>query len=191
MSTPAEIKTTYFGLRDFLFYLVPGSVVLLAILFFAGFDFSTIGDYGNLTTSVFGIIFAYCLGHVIYPLTYLVRRWLLHPLVEWLKSDDVAAEDELRFKNRHQRAIENHSLFYTEEISRASSLARFASAMVVPCILLGGGVMYFMSHYSGKHQASLKHLAVPALLLGIVAAAGFGYRYGRYNLRFRRMVMSC
>ena len=32
MSLSVESKTPYFGLRDFLFYLVPGAILLLAIL---------------------------------------------------------------------------------------------------------------------------------------------------------------
>jgi len=64
MSTIPESRTPHFGLRDFLFYLVPGFVVLSALALLAGIDRQTLADFSSLGASITAIILAYVLGQV-------------------------------------------------------------------------------------------------------------------------------
>jgi hypothetical protein len=74
-STDSDLdsRTPHFGLRDFLFYLVPGGVTLAAVL---AFSMETWRDeFTNLGVgaALVGLLGAYFLGQLVYPVTYLLR----------------------------------------------------------------------------------------------------------------------
>ena len=61
------------GLRDFLFYVLPGAVLLLGLLALTGVGPHDLKSYLGVTSSIFGVLGAYLLGQFAYPLSYLAR----------------------------------------------------------------------------------------------------------------------
>ncbi|GEM_PF-5536044 len=182
MSSELESRTPHFGLRDFLFYLVPGGVTLLAAAVVAGVTPADVRDWGGVGGSIVGLFVAYSLGQVLYPLTYVFRRarlfrWRFAPRGSW-------SDEPLEFAHDHLKALEQHPAYYSAVIFRDRSFARFALAMLVPSILLGVAV--------AVRTWSLSPLIrIIALLVGVLAAAGFYLRFRKYDLRYHREVLLC
>lgn len=175
MANTSEYRTPQFGLRDFLFYLVPGGIVLVSILVFFGIEDTKVHEFGELSKSLFTILLAYFLGQVIYPITYPLRK-LFRPSGEWEKIDrDV-------FAKAHMRIIEELPAFYVVLVFRDRSFARFASAMVFPTIALAGS---FTIRLWGPFQI----LAIAVAIIGVISAICFVLRFRHYDRRYRNHIV--
>lgn len=173
MPVVIESKTPHFGLRDFLFYFVPGGVVFLSILLFAGVQPEQIDRFDGVVVSLASMFVSYLLGQIVYPATYRLRR-LVPP-----DRGSSKAPDE--FSGAHLSLIENHTAFYTAVVFRDRSFARFANAMVLPTFLLSVAVATRLWH-------SARGWAVAAVLLGCAFAVGFVLRYQHYEERYRNAI---
>ena len=197
--TPSH-RAGSFNLRDLLLYLIPGGVVLLAILVAAG-DFPyRLNLYPGFAASLLGILIAYFLGHAIYPINYRLWKWIL-PSQECRKETNSESSEEPRrecseeceyFSRAYSRVADKHWDYHISEVSRFRSLARFASAMIVPSVLLllAAGI---------RLMTDFKAIPLPIRIpLGLAVAAcsypcakGFAGRYRRYQLRFMNLVWRC
>jgi hypothetical protein len=147
-----------------LLLFVPGTIVLLSVLVFEQPSPDKVTQYGSLGTSLLGVVIAYFLGHVVYPVNLLLR-----PLFYWGLLDKESDSD---FGRKYLDTIERHASAYEAEVSRYRSLARFCSAMVPPSVMLG---------VAGAFRWQEPWLC---LVVALLAAAGFVWRYRRYHTQF-------
>jgi len=193
MSNHLESKTPYFGQIDFFLYLAPGSIVLLSIILFTGITPAALSEHSNIATSILGIFIAYFLGHAIYPLNYFLRKYLHKKLAT--KSHEL---DEDKYENEFfsegiQNAFLKHPEFCLSQLLRYRSLARFTTAMLFPCIILGFGIAFYVYHVLQESASNLIRvsIAILSVILGFCAALGFSHRYERYWLRIKQIMDSC
>ena len=168
-----EGKTSDIGLRDFLFYLVPGAMVLASVLLFAGTEPAQLQKWSGLGGSFAAVIVAYVLGQMVYPLSYIPRKLF------FTKGRSLSKFDELSIKTI--RAIEEYQSVFVSISFRDRSFARFTLAMVFPTILLGIALFWTLR---------LQHfpLAMLVVALGFAVAAGFIFRAKHYDTRYRRVL---
>ncbi len=168
-----EVRSPHLGLRDFLFYLVPGSIVLMSVLGASGVSATSVGEWGNLGGSLLGVLVSYAVGQAIYPLVYPIRR-IWQPDGEWLAHSE-------EFRDAQIKLITSSAVFYTSVVFRDRSFARFSSAMVIPCLAAGAAAVRLAWNSSAL-------LACVYGALGAFAACGFVYRFRHYDRRYRSFV---
>ena len=176
MTAELESRTPHFGLRDFLFYLIPGGVVLMGIILMIQISEEHLKCLGDIGGAIIGLFLAYTLGQIIYPLTNILRRGLC-PNGHWKKYPH-------KFAKKHMFAIENHPLYYSTVLFRDRSFARFSLAMVCPMLFIGISFFVFLKSIS-------LHWALFSLILAIISAGAFTLRYRRYEKRYRLGVLMC
>ena len=176
MANDFETRTAHFELRDFLFYLVPGGVVLLALLVLCEFDLGRIIGFDGIVLSLVAVFLAYFSGQVVYPLSYPLRQ-LFSPGRTWV-------EDLVTFPDAHKSLIQCNANFYLALVFRDRTLARFAIAMVTPTMFLTVALVLHLA----RRGTPCYCLAI-ALLLGALAAYGFIRRFRHYDHRYRRQVL--
>lgn len=172
-----ESKTPHFGLRDFLFYLVPGGVTLAAFLLVFGSSFIKVEQFGKVSTSIFAILAAYFLGQVMYGATYILRNHLPKDKSWW-------EEDTPIFRDAYMWVIEKHTTYHVAEIFRYRNFARFCLAMVLPTLIVTvAGVIRLWT------------VSVPwcfiVIAVGMFAVYRFIKRYIRYDSEYRQYVQRC
>lgn len=176
MSDNPALPSTNLGLRDILSYLIPGGVVLTGMTGLLGITPDAMKEWGTLWGSIVGLFAAYFLGQMIYPVTYPLRRWFA-PQGEWTGR---AKE----FAQLHFEAVEKYPAYYGTVVFRDRSLARFALAMVCPTTFLTVVLVFRIWDYS-LSQACLVGIT------GLLATAGFVWRYRRYDHRYHARVLLC
>jgi hypothetical protein len=176
MKDELDSRTPQFGLRDFLFYLVPGGITLAAACVAGGVRLTDVKEWGSVGESIVGLLFAYFLGQVMYPVTYPLRTWLA-PKAVWVTPP-------AEFAKLHLQALEQHSGYYVGVIFRDRSFARFALAMVFPTLLFGLSLANRMLPTSKSGARFL-------LAVTIAAAYGFIVRYRKYETRYHLEVLMC
>ncbi len=197
MASKFQSGLPHFGLRDFFFYLLPGAVALGSLELVFKLKTAVAPGLGSIEASAIAVIFAYYLGHVIYPLAYIPRlalrlinvlrmpkdekneekpRWYDGLVSKYRKNREL----EVAFAKDHMLVVEQHPAFYNTVAFRDRSLARFSSGMIFPTLL----VAYALD---GKISASSEEVWAAA----IIAAAGFWCRFLHYNRRYKTEVSRC
>ena len=176
MADVPETKAPNFELRDFLFYVVPGAVVLAAVVLSSGINREAVSSYSEAALAGVAVLSAYVLGHIAYGFTYPLRR-VFGPRVTY------ADEDE-EYKNAYMWMIERHTVFYATEVHRYNSLSQFTAAMVLPILLFG--TVLVVRLWTHTRACSVLVAVITAL-----AAVVFAARYIRYRNVVRDQVMRC
>lgn len=192
MSQSSHYRVDSFNLRDLLLYLIPGGVVLLAFLVVASDFASQLLQKSGFPISLLGILMAYFLGHAIYPINY--RLWkLILPDQDCRKRHGYKCNEDCEcFSRAYSKVADLHWDYHISEVSRFRSLARFASAMIVPSILLSIAVAFRILHDLPSFPRAVPIvLAVVVIVSGLLCAKGFASRYKRYQLRFMNFVLTC
>jgi hypothetical protein len=172
MSDNVETSVVQVGLRDFLFYVVPGATVLLGALGFQGVTLADLPENQDLILSTIALFAAYILGQCTYALSYPVRA--LVKLAEGGGGDD----DDLAFRQKYRQVARTDPAFFAVEVFRYRTMARFCTVMIVPVLLAAVGVL------CGPWPLSVgERWAVAAFAL--VTEANFVVRYRRYWRRYR------
>lgn len=173
MASESDSKVPHFNFRDFLIYVIPGAVLLAALLLLAGVTKQDVKDSSGIAESLLGLLAAYLLGHAAYGPTYPLR-WLLPG---W-------KEETSEWKTDHMWVMESHPTYYYGEIFRYRNLCRMFLALVIPLLLLGAAICY--RSWSGE-----RGWAVVAAVAFSVAAVSSAYRAVRYNRRYLDQVRRC
>ncbi len=174
MSDTVETSVAQVGLRDLLFYVFPGVVILVGISALPGAMPTDLKDYTGVGPSVAGLLIAYAFGQCAYPLAYIIRRGM-----ERLQPIDKTAQG---FRRAYRAAPTIAPVFFAVEIFRYRTMARFCSVMVFPMIFLSLAIVF-----SGwKLPATTKNVTG---VLGALSVVGFLYRYNRYERRYRQAVL--
>lgn len=180
--------TPYFGLRDFLFYLIPGLTTFLSfLLIFTNITLDEFNKYGTIASSILALLISYILGHFIYPLNYILRPVIRSFFSIWdkkLKELDKTLEDSEKFNQDYHYTVTFHNVFFFSEISRNRSLARFSSAMVIPTILLGLAFGY-------RTPIGIDWKDISFGFIGLLGSLGFAFRYKHYYKRYRQYIQTC
>ena len=176
MAAIPESRTPHFGLRDFLFYLVPGFLILLTLALFADIDEATLSKFATIGGSVAAILIAYVIGQINYGCTYPLRR-LIKVQTPWEETDP-------EFQKAYMWLIEKHPGYYTAEVFRYRNFARFSITMVVPSVSFGIAAAVRLRSYAPVW-------AFLAIVLAIVALCVFIVRYRHYTKRFLNQVFHC
>lgn len=211
MKDSADSRAPYFGIRDFLFYLAPGLVVLACVLIVTGTVREWTASSLGIGTALLAVFAAYVLGHVVYPLNYPVRKIIYRkrpcPRESWpAASNGSKAEREAikrycyekcsEFLSSQDDLLNDEASAYHAETARYRILARFASAMVLPSMGLGlVAALYEWSIGTSPDRsvsllAGLDNAGRGALYagLGILVSVGFSIRARRYQNRFIEFV---
>jgi hypothetical protein len=172
----AEVETSVaqVGLRDFLFYVIPGTVILAGILAFEGVDGKDLQAYSGFSSSIAGILLSYALGQCAYPLAYLVRAF--GNLFGRLRY--VEGEENSHFRSTYRLMAANNPTYFAVEIFRYRTMARFCSLMVSPVVFVAGAILFGQWHLNTREKICLAGTA-------LLASAGFVQRYCRYERRYR------
>lgn len=165
------------GLRDFLFYVLPGSVLLLGLFAFLGIHTRSFLDDLGVASSLAGLLLSYLLGQCAYPAAYVVRGVMnrLPPLRE------LCGEESLHFIAAYASIATTKPTYFAVEVFRYRTLARFCSLMIVPLLVF----CYATVVGSWGLEASTKIIIVSLTALTI---CGFLWRYSRYETRYRKAV---
>lgn len=171
-----ETSVSQVGLRDFLFYVLPGGILLIALFAWKGTTGKDLEDYLGLGPSLAGILVAYALGQCAYVISYLIR-WLL---------DRFQAIDKTipTFRRAYRCAPRDNGTFFAVEIFRYRTMARFCSVMVFPVCVAALGIL--LGHWPVTY-----HEKIAATCFGVIGLFGFIYRYHRYEGRYRKAVLEC
>jgi hypothetical protein len=191
MSEFSESKTPYFGLRDFLFYLVPGAIVLLGALIFWGTLPNWISSSSSFAPLAISVLISYYLGHAIYPLNYPIRKLFVHRGKKNVcdkKKHPYCTESCEDFKNSYMNAFKQGSGFFVSEALRHRSLARFSSAMIFPSLWL---TFAFLFSYKGVTLTSIILGPIIIVIIGLAITYGFYTRYNHYQQEFLWFVKNC
>ena len=126
MSESVESSVAQVGIRDFLFYVLPGFVLLIGIFAWAGISLKDVQASGDISSSVVAILLSYCLGQFIYAYSYPIR-WLL----EKIRPFKLEKDDSENFQKMYLKATENHGSYFEVEVFRYRTFARFCSLMII------------------------------------------------------------
>ncbi len=188
MSLSVESKTPYFGLRDFLFYLVPGAILLLAILISPVIKLESYIESKNGLLIVISILVSYYLGHVIYPLNYLIRKLLFSNIIcDKEKENKKCNEDCPDFRFSYINASKKTPNIHVSEIARYRSLSHFSCAMVFPTLLLSLSIISFAMKQSSSDKI---YMMLFGILL-LISISGFCWRAIRYQKKYIDFVKKC
>lgn len=174
MSGNVESSIAQVGLRDLLFYVLPGSVLLFGIGALAGVHPEDIEPYAGLTASLAGLLAAYALGQFAYPLAYPIRS-AMDVLQSIPKSDAL-------FRRAYRVAAGEAPTFFAVQIFRPRTMARFCSVMVCPTVFSSASAAWGSWNLGRTWQWSICVASVGAVL-------GLLYRYNRYETNYRAAVM--
>jgi hypothetical protein len=173
---PTHIETTVaqVGLRDFLFYVVPGAVVLAGLFAFQGVTAGDAQPYLSISSSIAGILASYVLGQCAYPVAYPIRA----ALSKWSKLKRFPGERSIVFRRAYRSVAKDNPTYFAVEVFRYRTMARFCSVMIFPVLFAAAGIEW------GQWQlARGARLFVDAAALLI--SVGFLWRYYRYEWRYR------
>ena len=99
--------TSRFSFYDFLGYIIPGAILLLAVIYWAesvlGFDLVTVGSISGVGQTTLFLIVAYLVGHVMQALGQQLEvreigRWGGYFSVQFLRPDSTFYTDDFRRK---------------------------------------------------------------------------------------------
>ena len=157
-----ETSVAQVGLRDLLFYVLPGAVLLIAVCGLTGTAPEDILKYGGIAPSIAGLLSAYTLGQCAYPLSYLTRfAW------EGFQSQK---KRNATFRDAYRSQADDAPTYFAVEIFRYRTLARFCSAMVLPLLVATASAIF------GKWQLSVG-CRCSIGFVGALAVVGFLHRY--------------
>lgn len=176
MTKSVETSVAQVGLRDFLFYVLPGAVLLFGLLAWKGTTAADLKDYLGVGPSLAGILIAYALGQCAYAVAYPLRA-----LLNSFQSIDKAKPS---FRRAYRCAPSTNTVFFTVEVFRYRTMARFCSLMVFPVLFASLGIIF------GRWSAAPVERTLVAVF-AVIAVAGFLYRYHRYEDRYRTAVEEC
>ena len=165
------------GLRDFLFYVLPGFVTLLGCLGWNGVVFQDLKTLGDVSSSVITLLLSYCLGQLIYAYSYPVR-WLLGKIRPFRNLE---TDDSEHFQKLYMKAAEKYGSYFGVEIFRYRTFARFCSLMIIPIIIAWASVIW------GRWALDV-NMKLMITIVAVIGEINFVIRYYRYELRYRRSV---
>lgn len=174
MSHGVETSVAQVGLRDLLFYVLPGTVLSIGLAGLLGIRPGALKEYSGLAPSVAAVLLAYLLGQCAYPAAYVVRK-IMEPTQSIKKG---TAE----FRSAYSSASDGASTFFAVEIFRYRTLARFCSVMVGP--ILFAVIAALWGGWSLPEPARLG-----VAVAGLLTVSGFLYRQHRYEERYRKAVV--
>jgi len=173
MNDKVETSVVQVGLRDFLFYVVPGATILLGALGFKGVTFVDLPTNLDLVLSALALFGAYFLGQCTYAFSYPVRA-AVDGITGGGPSDDYA-----EFRQRYRDLSRTDPVFFAVEVFRYRTMARFCAVMIVPVALAALGVVL------GRWPLSAGDRWVVAAF-ALSTEVNFVVRYCRYRRRYRR-----
>jgi hypothetical protein len=174
VSDNVESSVAQVGLRDLLFYVLSGSVLLFGIGALVGIHPKDIGPYAGLTASLVGLLAAYALGQYAYPLAYPIRS-----AMDVFQS---IPKSEALFRRTYRVAADETPTFFAVQIFRYRTLARFCSVMVCPTIFASASAAWGNWNLDKMWQWGI-------CIAGGSAVLGLLYRYNRYETNYRITVM--
>lgn len=174
MSGNVESSIAQVGLRDLLFYVLPGSVLLFGIGALVGVHPEDIEPYAGLTASLVGLLAAYALGQIAYPLAYPIRSGM--DVFQSIQKSDTL------FRRAYRTAADEAPTFFAVQIFRSRTMARFCSVMVCPTVFSSASAAWGSWSLGRTWQWSI-------CIAGAGAVVGLLYRYNRYETNYRTAVM--
>jgi hypothetical protein len=173
MSAEIETSVAQVGLRDFLFYVVPGTVLLTGLFALEGVSASDLEPYLDISSSIAAILAAYILGQCAYPLSYAVRM-----IVGKIGPRMPSGEEDEGFMRAYRQVAKEDSSYFAVEVFRYRTMARFCSVMVFPVFFAAFGIAL------GGWQLDATHRIV-FIGMAFLISFGFLWRYHRYEYRYR------
>jgi hypothetical protein len=174
VSGNVESSIAQVGLRDLLFYVLPGSVLLVGFAALVGVDPENLEPYAGLAASLVVLLVAYALGQLAYPLAYPIRS-----AMNSFQSVDKSDEE---FRRAYRVAADAAPTFFAIQIFRYRTMARFCSVMVGPTLIASASVAWGSWNLGKPWQWGIS-------AIGVGAIAGLLYRYNRYETKYRTAVM--
>jgi len=133
-----ETSVAQVGLRDFLFYVVPGAVLLIGILAFLGVVARDLQPYLDISSSIAGILISYLLGQFAYPAAYLFRA-IMGKIGRLRKLSNEECDD---FRRAYRKLANESQTYFAVEVFRYRTMARFCSVMVFPVLFVTAGSLW-------------------------------------------------
>lgn len=182
MSDETSEAVSRVGFREFLFYIVPGSVIVAAIALLRDLTVADVAPFLNVAGAVAGLLGAYFLGQVNYTVSTLLRAGLREAYNRFRKqgSPTLTSDGNETFIRRQLSAARAHPAFYANEALRYRSLARSYVTLCVPSILLGFAL-----------AARVPARSVVYIVSGVFVAAGFALRFVRCDRMYHGLVEIC
>lgn len=195
-----ESKTPHFGLRDFLFYLLPGSIIFISFIYLFQSEDLFFDKTINLGSSIMILLFSYFIGQVNYGFTYYLRNFLNTDtvIVNWIKKKNESffeninieiisnkTESEKDFEKSYMLVIEKGSSYFTTQIFRYRNFARFSLTMIFPSLLFG--ITTIIRFLKSDHY----FYAIIILVITCYTVKIFLYRYFRYTYCYQNQVNLC
>ncbi len=174
MSDSEESTVAQVCLRDLLFYVLPGSIIILGVGALAGVMPADLRDYAGLAPSVAGLLLAYAFGQCAYPLAYLIRY-----AMEKLQKEK---KDVPLFRLAYRSAPTEAPVFFSVEVFRYRTMARFCSVMAAPVLFSTLAIIHGQWDLEERWK-------IVTVITGLSIVIGFLYRYHRYEARYRSAVM--
>ena len=172
------------GFREFLFYIVPGSVLVATAAILAGVSLNDVQPLLNFAGATAGVLTAYFLGQVNYTVSTPLRGWLRsgNNRFKRRRAPRLVSDEDERFIRSQLQACHRHPFFYTNEALRYRSLARSYVTLCVPSIALG---------YAIATRTSSRQAAYAAVVGGVVVSVFFALRFLRCDRMYQTMVEIC
>jgi hypothetical protein len=177
MAADVEASVAQIGLRDFLFYVVPGAVFLAGFSALVGVSARDLQPYLGISVSLAGILLSYIVGQCAYPLSYVIRT--IMNKFGALRS--LPRERSPTFIAMYRTLARDHPTFFSVEIFRYRIMARFCSVMVFPFLFAAWGV------YRSPWGLSVEW-RTGGWIVAMLVCVGFLLRYYRYEDRYRSSV---
>jgi hypothetical protein len=174
MANTVETSVAQVGLRDFLFYVLPGSVWLTGIFALTGVRAVDVQPYMGLSSSLAAVLAAYVLGQCAYPLSYVFRRIMR----KWGGVEQPDEKHRQGVKAAYRRLLLNEPTYFAVEVFRYRTMARFSAVMVLPVLFATAAVALGGWQLGGTARPWI-------VAVGVSIAVGFVYRYRRYENRYR------
>lgn len=174
MSGNVESSIAQVGLRDLLFYVLPGSVLLFGFAALVGVYPEELEPYAGVAASLAVLLVAYALGQLAYPLAYPIRG-----AMNFFQPID---KSDAGFRRAYRVAADAAPTFFAVQIFRSRTMARFCSVMVCPTLFASASVAWGSWNLSKAWQWGIG-------VIGVGAVIGLLYRYNRYETNYRTAVM--
>ncbi len=174
MATEIETSVAQVGLRDFLFYVVPGAVVLAGILALEGVGARDLQPYLGVSSSIAAILASYILGQCTYPVAYIFRK----AMDKWGRLRRLPGEGEEIFEEEYRKVSKDNPTYFAVEVFRYRTMARFCSVMVFPVLFAAAGIAWGAWRLHREESAAV-------FITASLVCLGFLWRYYRYECRYR------
>jgi|SRR6185295_3003197 len=179
MATDIETSVAQVGLRDFLFYVVPGAILLAGVLAQKGIGLPDLQPYLGVSSSIAAILASYILGQCAYPIGYFFRR----AMNKLGRLRNLPGEGNEAFEEAFRKAANDSPTYFATVVFRYRTLARFCSAMVFPVAFMAAGAAMGSWHLDGPRISAIFFTAT-------AVCGGFLWRYHRYEYRYRSSLLT-